>query len=88
VNNFFSFFTFLFKIRLINSWCLTHFRDTLNSDRAVARMTSTLMWSSSWVRTLFFNPIQPDEQNSKPSLRVRTLELAQSSSSDRIACSV
>jgi hypothetical protein len=46
-----------------------------------------VVWPSDWVRTLFFNPIQPDGQNPKPSLRVRTSELAQSSGSDRIACS-
>ncbi len=46
------------------------------------------MWSSGWVRTLFFNSTQPDEQNPKPSPRVRTSELAQGSGSDRIACSV
>jgi hypothetical protein len=45
------------------------------------------MWSSNWVRTLFFNLTQFDEQNSKFSPRVRTFELAQSSSSNRIACS-
>jgi hypothetical protein len=42
MSNFFSFFTFLFKIRLINSWCLANSRDILNFDRAVARTTSTL----------------------------------------------
>ncbi len=46
------------------------------------------MWPSGWVRTLFFNPTQPDGQNPKPSPRVRTPELAQDSGSDRIACSV
>ncbi len=46
------------------------------------------MWPSDWIRTLFFNSTQSDEQNSKPSPRVRTPELAQSLGSDRIACSV
>jgi hypothetical protein len=41
VNNFFSFFLFLFKMRLINSWCLADFLKTLNFDRAAVRMTST-----------------------------------------------
>ncbi len=49
---------------------------------------SFLMWSSCWVRTLFFNSIQPDEQNLKPSPRIRAPELVQSSGSNRIACSV
>jgi hypothetical protein len=42
MNNFFSFSTFFFKIRLINSWCLTNFWNILNSDRIVVKMTSTL----------------------------------------------
>jgi hypothetical protein len=46
------------------------------------------MWSSRWIRTIFFNSTQPDEQNSKPSPRARTPELAQGSGSDRIACPV
>jgi hypothetical protein len=46
------------------------------------------VWPSGWIRTLFFNPTQLDEQNPKPSPRIRTPELAQSSGSDRIACSV
>ncbi len=37
------------------------------------------MWPSGWVRTLFFNPTQPDGQNLKPSPRVRTPELVQDS---------
>jgi hypothetical protein len=44
-----------------------------------------IVWPSGWVRTLFFNPTQPDGQNPKPSPRVRTPELAQGSGSDRIA---
>jgi hypothetical protein len=47
-----------------------------------------IMWSSGWIRTLFFNSIQSDEQNPKPSPRIRTPELAQNSGSNRIACSV
>jgi hypothetical protein len=46
-----------------------------------------VVWSSSWVRTLFFNSTQPDEQNPKSSPRARTPELAQGSGADRIACS-
>jgi hypothetical protein len=46
------------------------------------------VWPSDWVWTLFFNPTQSDEQNPKPSSRIRTPELAQSSGSNRIACSV
>jgi hypothetical protein len=42
-----------------------------------------LVWPSGWVRTLFFNPIQPDEQNPKPSSRIRTPELVQGSGSDK-----
>ncbi len=45
------------------------------------------MWPSSWVRTLFFNPTRPDEQESKPSPRIRVRELAQGSGSDGLACS-
>ncbi len=48
---------------------------------------SWIVWPSDWVRTLFFNPTQSDEQNPKPSPKVRTFELAQGSGSDRIACS-
>jgi hypothetical protein len=46
-----------------------------------------VVWSSSWVWTLFFNPIRPDEQDSKPSPRVRVRGLAQGSSSNECACS-
>ncbi len=42
------------------------------------------MWSSSWVRTLFVNPTQPDEQDPKPSPKVRAPELAQGSGSNRV----
>jgi hypothetical protein len=42
-----------------------------------------VVWSSGWIRTHFFNPTQPDEQNPKPSLRVRTSELVQDSGSDK-----
>ncbi len=41
MSSFSSFFTFLFKIRLIISWCLTSFLKTLNSDRVAIKMTST-----------------------------------------------
>ncbi len=41
------------------------------------------MWPSSWVRTLFFNPTQPDGQDPKPSPGARASELVQGSSSDR-----
>jgi hypothetical protein len=41
------------------------------------------VWSSGWVRTLFFNPTQSDGQNPKPSPRVRTPELVQGSGSDK-----
>ncbi len=47
-----------------------------------------VVWLSNWVRTLFFNSTQLDEQNPKSSPRIRTSELAQNSDSDRIACSV
>jgi hypothetical protein len=43
-----------------------------------------LVWPSNRIRTLFFNPTQPDEQDPKPSPRARAPELAQSSSSNRI----
>jgi hypothetical protein len=46
-----------------------------------------LVWPSSWVRTLFFNPTRPDEQDSKSSPRVRIRGLAQNSNSDESACS-
>jgi hypothetical protein len=46
-----------------------------------------LVWSSSWFWTLFFNPTQLDEQDPKPSPRIRAPELAQGLGSDRIACS-
>jgi hypothetical protein len=39
-----------------------------------------IVWSSGWIRTLFFNPTQSDEQNPKSSPRIRTPELIQSSS--------
>jgi hypothetical protein len=47
-----------------------------------------VVWLSGWVRTLFFNPVRFDGQTSKPSPRVRTPELAQRSSSDKILCSI
>ncbi len=43
-----------------------------------------VVWSSGWIRTFFFNPIRFDEQDSKSSSRIRTLKLAQSSSSNKI----
>jgi hypothetical protein len=67
--------------------CIAHFIDELIFFNWVYSLIN-LVWSSSWIRTLFFNPTQSDEQNSKSSSRIRTSELAQSSSSDRIACSV
>jgi hypothetical protein len=42
MSSFFFFFIFLFRMRLINSWCLANFLNILNFDRIVARMTSTL----------------------------------------------
>jgi hypothetical protein len=48
------------------------------------KLNFRLVWSSSWVRTLFFNPTQSDEQDPKPSPRVRAPELAQGSGSDRV----
>ncbi len=42
------------------------------------------MWSSGWVRTLFFNPTQPDEQDLKPSPRVRAPKVVQGSGLDRV----
>ncbi len=53
----------------------------------ILQIRMQLVWSSSWVRTLFFNPIRPDEQESKPSPRIRVRGLAQDSSSDGSACS-
>ncbi len=44
---------------------------------------SWIVWPSGWIRTFFFNPTRPDEQNPKPSPRVRTSELAQDSGSNR-----
>jgi hypothetical protein len=41
MNNFSSFFTFLFKMRFINSWCLANFLKILNFDRVAIRMMST-----------------------------------------------
>jgi hypothetical protein len=35
------------------------------------------VWPSGWVWTLFFNPTRSDEQDSKLSLKIRTLELIQ-----------
>jgi hypothetical protein len=43
-----------------------------------------LVWSSDWVRTLFFNPTQSDEQDSKPSSKIRAFELVQNSNSNRV----
>jgi hypothetical protein len=45
---------------------------------------SFIMWSSNWVRTLFFNSTQFDEQNSKFSSKIRAFELAQNSSSNKV----
>jgi hypothetical protein len=42
-----------------------------------------LVWSSSWIRTLFFNPTRPDEQDPKPSPRVRAPEQTQGSGLNR-----
>ncbi len=44
------------------------------------------MWSSSWVRTFFFNSIRLDEQESKLSSRIKIRELAQNSGSNELAC--
>jgi hypothetical protein len=45
-----------------------------------------VVWSSGWVRTLFFNPTRFDEQESKSSPRIKVRELAQDSGSDGLAC--
>jgi hypothetical protein len=54
------------------------FQDVILDPR-----NSNVVWPSGWVRTLVFNPTRPDEQNPKPSPRVRAPELAQGSGSDR-----
>ncbi len=46
-----------------------------------------IVWSSGWVRTLFFNPTRLDEQESKLSPRIRVRELAQGSNSNESTCS-
>ncbi len=68
------------KSKIVKIWkeIQNHFNNSTNIHNIY------LVWSSSWVRTLFFNPIQPDEQDSKPSPRVRAFELAQSSGSNRV----
>ncbi len=40
-------------------------------------ITFHIVWPSGWVWTLFFNPTRSDEQDSKLSLKIRTLELIQ-----------
>jgi hypothetical protein len=57
--------------------------ERIKYDFVIRHVNSLLVWPSSWIRTLFFNPIQFDEQNPKPSLRVRTSELVQDSGSDK-----
>jgi hypothetical protein len=52
-------------------------------DAILDPLHSTVVWPSGCVRTLFFNPTRPDEQNPKPSPRARAPELAQGSGSDK-----
>ncbi len=60
-------------------------RFTFVIDWIISRLVyASIMWSSNWVRTLFFNSTQLDEQDSKFSSRIRTFELVQSSSSNKV----
>jgi hypothetical protein len=81
-------FWFLMIKLLIESSFLNMRRKKLMLSFEDVRMrNSWVVWPSGWVRTLFLNPTQPDGQNPKSSPRIRTPELAQNSSSNRIACS-
>ncbi len=57
--------------------------ETWTRDAFEDCWVANLVWSSNWVRTIFFNSIRLDEQSSKFSSRIRTLELVQNSNSKK-----
>jgi hypothetical protein len=69
--------SYMWTIRKRSNWLTIRFFKSERSTDSVA---------VGWVRTLFFNPTRPDEQESKPDPRVRVRELAQDSGSDGLAC--